>query len=154
MNYFAHNLYAANLGPINTDLKFIIYTQHYKNTSIPIEIKQDIQTLGLIAQVTRFYRHRYQDPDDTFLYELYNDLVHEHYINDEPSHRNAGRLVNNVHRLMNNDLNNRFIMQTFHNITRAVYSPFIIRRIRYFWRLLSPKQRVSFLLTRCVKTIT
>jgi len=145
MNIFVETLYKTNLYPLNNDIKYNIYTQFYKHISmLPKHLKQDIQTVRLIDNLISVYKLNSDLDDDIFLVHLYNDLIHEHYTSKDPVDIDIDRLVNN-------DLTNRFLMNTFHNINRSVYSPFIISRIKYFWKLLTPKKRMNFILNKVKK---
>lgn len=134
MRYFVENLYKLNLYPIDENIKFNIYTQYYKHCAkIPEALKQDIHTYGMIHYVIECYKKSIHDRE-SFLYDLYNDLVHQHHMND----------CQNYNALLANHYINTVVMDTFHNRSHYIYYPFVMRRIKYFWRLLNPIQRLRF----------
>ena len=145
MKEFIETLYKTNLYPLNNDIKDNIYTQFYKHLNkFPVNLKRDIETFAMINYVMNTYKSKLynRDNDDTYLCYLYNDLVHTHYnTNDESK---------NTDRFVYNDMTNRFIMQTFESRTTCVFTPFIVERIKYFWKLLKPNQRLNFIMNRCV----
>jgi hypothetical protein len=139
MQYFLENLYKSNMYPIDDNIKFNIYTQYYKRSaSIPEALKKDIHTYGMINYVIECYKNHIPDQHEQeyFLYDLYNDLVHQHHINDK----------NYIHHdaLVANHYINTVVMDTFHNRSSYVYYPFVMGRIKYFWRLLNYTQRLHF----------
>lgn len=139
MRYFVQNLYKSNL--LNEDIKFNIYTQYYKHVSkLPEDLTQDLKTYFMLDFVIDTYREKMGSDlasENFFLYDLYNDLVHQHHMNDYNTYMNQDLLITN-HYL------NTIVMDTFHNRNNYIYYPFVMKRIRYFWRLLTPRQRVSF----------
>ena len=140
MQYFVENLYRSNLYPIDENIKFNIYTQYYKRSaSIPEALKKDIHTYGMIHHVIDCYKKSIHDQNDReyFLYDLYNDLVHQHHIYD------CENYVNHDSFLVNHYIN-AVVMDTFHNRRNYVYYPFVMGRIKYFWRLLNHTQRLHF----------
>ena len=140
MQYFLENLYKSNMYPIDDNIKFNIYTQYYKRSaSIPEALKKDIHTYGMINYVIECYKNYIPDQHEQeyFLYDLYNDLVHQHHINDCKNYVNQDALLAN-HYI------NTVVMDTFHNRNNYVYYPFVMGRIKYFWRLLNCTQRLHF----------
>lgn len=141
MRYFVENLYKSNLFPLDDNIKFIIYTQYYKNCSkISEDLKKDINTYGMINYVIESYKKKIDNDEynrEYFLYDLYNDLVHQHHVNDCKNYINHDAILTN-HYI------NTVVMETFHNRSNYIYYPFVMNRIKYFWRLLNYNQRLHF----------
>ena len=141
MRYFVENLYKSNLFPLDDNIKFIIYTQYYKNCSkISEDLKKDIHTYGMINYVIEPYKKNFNIEEynrEYFLYDLYNDLVHQHHVNDCKNYINHDAILAN-HYI------NTVVMETFHNRSNYIYYPFVMSRIKYFWRLLNYNQRLHF----------
>lgn len=140
MQYFVENLYKLNLYPIDGNIKFNIYTQYYKKCAkIPEALKKDIHTYGMIHYVIECYKKSIPDQYDReyFLYDLYNDLIHQHYAYECKDYVDHDVLLSNynIHKVQ---------MYTFYNRSNYINYPFVIGRIKYFWRLLHYDQRLSF----------
>ena len=142
MRYFVENLYKSNLFRFNDDIKFNIYTQYYKYISkLPDDLTSDLKTYFMLDFVINAYREKLEselENEHFFLYDLYNDLIHQHHMNDYKSYTNPDLLITNHYF-------NTIVMDTFHNRNNYIYYPFVTKRIKYFWRLLSPRQRISFI---------
>ena len=129
--------------PFGNDIKYNIYKQMYKNQfTISSVLKRDLQTFLMLNRVILTYQREFDTnymDENYFLYNLYNDLIHEHQ-------RNIMDLYNNSDALFHNYYFESIIKDTMqiHNIQRIQY-PFLIKRIRYFWKLFSVNQRLYFM---------
>ena len=128
--------------PFGVDIKYNIYNQMCKHVfGIPSELKQDLQTFFLLNKVIRTYQAAletdYMDKS-YFLYSLYNDLIHEHHRHVMDRTNDADVLFHNYYfetvrdTLYTRDMNN-------------LQYPFVMKRIKYFWTLLTPRQRLTFM---------
>lgn len=128
--------------PFGTDIKYNIYNQMSKHVfSISPLLKQDLQTFFLLNQVIRTYQAEletdYMD-QNYFLYSLYNDLVHEH-------HQNIINEYNDSDSLFHNYYYEAILRETMLPPTSICRYPFLTKRIKYFWILLNPMQRLNFM---------
>lgn len=126
--------------PFGMDIKYNIYSQMYKNVfTISPELKKDLKSFLLLNQVIDTYqvnlKYDYMDPD-YFLYSLYNDLVHEHHRTIIRDHDKSDDLFYNYYY--------EIILKEMVYINSSSY-PFLTKRIKYFWRLLDPLQRMYFI---------
>lgn len=128
------------LLPFCVDIKYNIYNQMCKHVfGMPKALKDDLQTYFMLNLVIRTYQAEletdYMD-QNYFLYSLYNDLIHEH-------HRQVMDRTNDADILFHN--------YYFETVRDALYTrdnlqyPFVMKRIKYFWTLLTPRQRVAFI---------
>lgn len=125
--------------PLPNDVKNIIYSYMYKTYfTIPSILKEDLLTFFHIEIVFRFYQSIFDtDINDinNYLVILYHDLL---YI-----------LLKAVYVLFPtcNYLNHYGLY-----IRGSIVSePFLTKRIKYFWRLLSPNQRDTFIQEMYIK---
>lgn len=141
MRYFVENLYKSNLCSLDSNLKYVIYTQYYKQCSkLPEDLKNDIHSYTMINYIIDTYKNNLNNADysrEYFLYDLYNDLVRQHHVYDLKNYVNHDALI--AHHYINT-----VIMDTFHNRSNYIFYPFVTRRIKYFWRLLNTTQRLHF----------
>ena len=126
--------------PFGNDIKYHIYNQMCKHQfTISFELKRDLQSYFMLDTVINTYQAEletdYMD-HNYFLYHLYNDLIHEH-------HRS---IMHDGDTLFHNYYFESVVRDTIQpqNIQRMQHS-FLMKRIKYFWRLLSTNQRLNFM---------
>lgn len=129
--------------PFGNDIKYNIYNQMYKHQfTISSELKRDLQTFLMLNTVICTYQTELEtDYTDInyFLFHLYNDLIHEYHRNIMDLHYHSDTLFHNYYF----ESNVHDSIQT-NSIQRMEYS-FLMKRIKYFWRLLSTNQRLNFI---------
>ena len=129
--------------PFGNDIKYTIYNQMCKHLfTISPELKRDLLSYFMLNTVINTYQAEletdYMD-QNYFLYSLYNDLIHEHHRNIMDRYHDGDTLFHNYYF----ESVIRDTIQT-HNVQRMQYS-FLMKRIKYFWRLLSVNQRLNFI---------
>lgn len=123
--------------PLCNDVKFNIYTQLYKNNTISKILKNDLLTYVMLNNIIHTYQIALgKDNIDKhyFLYSLYNDLIHEHYIEKMD---------------LDVDMDNDLLFYSYYYDSAIIDSqyydyPFLIKRIKYYWKILSPITRKKF----------
>ena len=107
--------------PLPNDIKFKIYSILYKNYTIPVDLKEDIETYYLVHYVIDIYQKTF---DDTkyHLILLYHDLVRCLYCHMD-----------------------MFFDAVLINRPFMMCEDLLIKRIKYFWRLLEVDKRKVFI---------
>lgn len=106
-----------------------MYKKYY---TINDDLKRDIETYVYIDYIVRFYQSVFEtDIDDSnhYLILLYHDLVHCHF----------SCLPHSIHTALSFHHDSLFIRRC-----RTANEIFLLKRIKYFWRLLSSDKRLDF----------
>lgn len=148
MRYDLENIY--KILPVDNDIKYNIYTQMYKNhATIDKPLKDDLITYFLLYEILVIYEEtKVADEIDRlfFLYSLYNDLIHTNFYN-----RNVEDDALMFYDLYLDNFNN--FDYKYHSMCAAcdsinnlisISDCYVLKRIKYYWRLLSPKKRKVF----------
>lgn len=135
-----YNLFKLNIHPsLNNDIKFKIYTQYYKNNSLPRDLKLDLETYFMLHHVIAVYQAEletdYMDYN-YFLYSLYNHLLHTH-------HNNCMSLC--INSTFKTYYYNTTVYNTLNMRHQHMHYPFVMGRIKYFWRIMTPDKRIQFI---------
>lgn len=96
------------------------------------DLKRDIETYVYIDHIICFYQSMFEtDIDDPnyYLTLLYHDLVYCHF----------SSIPHSIHNSLFFDHNTLFIRRY-----RTANQEFLLKRIKYFWRLLSSDKRLDF----------
>lgn len=134
--------------PFCNDIKLNVYTQMYKHYgSISNEMKEDLMTYFLIDNIIDVYKNILGSRENMsyYLYNLYNDLIHERYCKYEVQLTFPSLMYNTyVENIMEvtdslTENNSEFI-----DSVSSITDKFVLERIRFFWRRLTPEKRRMF----------
>lgn len=134
--------------PFGNDIKYNIYTQMYKNHStIPTQLKDDLLSYFLLYKILVIYEEKRVADDidkNFFLYSLYNDLIHNNHYNR--SSEADSLLFHNLylHTFFDAKYYDMYTACSTMNNLISITDCFVMKRIKYYWKILSPKKRKKF----------
>ena len=132
------------LLPFHSDIKFLIYTQLYKHIRLSDNFKEDLKTYLTLNYIIEKYRTYFQTDylDYYFLYSLYNDLLFENHTQKLEDNQDDVLFYNFCYDSM--------VIETESLRNNHDYT-FLVKKIKYYWKLLSPNRRKKFIIYANIK---